>query len=84
VPSETWVPKPNITGISVTSQGVQIDFQAVPGYLYTVQSTDSLNSTNQWKNLGSTNIDGIATPTSVTDPTFDSARYYRLLRQPAP
>jgi subtilisin family serine protease len=83
-PSEAWVPVPNFTSESMTAQGFQLGFQTVPGYAYTVQSTASLNSSNSWATLASTNGTGSLTTVTVTDPTPGMMQFYRLLRQPAP
>lgn len=83
-PSEVWVPAPTITGESLTPQGFQISFTAVPGYTYTAQSTDMLASTNQWTDLTSTNGEGRAVTATLTDPAAADASCYRLKRQPTP
>jgi subtilisin family serine protease len=83
-PSEAWIPLPNITSESMTAQGFQISFPTVPGYNYTVQSTASVNSTNQWSNLVSTNGAGSLATVMVTDPNQNAASFYRVMRQPAP
>jgi subtilisin family serine protease len=83
-PSEAWVPALNITSGSMTAQGFQISFPTVPGYTYMVQSATSLNSSNQWANLASTNGAGSLATLTVTDTNLSAASFYRVLRQPAP
>jgi subtilisin len=84
MPSENWVPKPDILAESMTAQGFQISFTTVPGYTYTVQQTSSLNTSNVWANLTSTNGTGSLTTVTATDPTPSAMRFYRLARQPTP
>jgi len=85
MPSENWVPRPEILAARQNGQGFQLDFTAVPGYRYTVQYSDSLTSSNQWTYLTSTNGAGSALTAKLTDPAPNAtARFYRLLRQPAP
>lgn len=84
MPSENWVPRPRIAGAAMTSHGFQVSFQTVPGYTYTVQYCSSLTPTNQWRSLMATNGVGSLATVSVSDPASDGARYYRVMRQPAP
>jgi hypothetical protein len=83
-PSEAWVPLPNITSGSMTVQGFQAGFGAVPGYTYTLQSTTSLGQSNTWVNLGSTNGIGSLTPVTLTDTNQSAQSFYRLSRQATP
>ena len=84
-PSESWVPKPDIQNASMTPQGFQLRFATVPGYAYTIQFADSLNSSNLWTELSSTNGTGSLTTVTVTDSISNNpSRFYRLTRQPAP
>ena len=83
-PSEMWVPAPIITSESMTALGFQISFPIVPGYTYTVQQMASLNSSNSWANLTSTNGAGSLATVTVTDPNPNAISFYRVLRQPAP
>jgi subtilisin len=84
MPSENWVPAPTITGETMTAQGFQLNFMTVPGYTYTVQQTDSLNPSNAWTNLTSTNGAGSLTAVTVTDPTPSITSFYRVMREPTP
>jgi subtilisin len=84
IPSESWIPLPNITSATMMAQGFQLSFATVPGYTYIVQAMNSLNSSCQWTNLTSTNGSGSLTTVTVTDPTPATTRYYQLARQPAP
>ncbi len=68
----------------MTAQGFQISFPTVPGYTYTVQQTSSLNLSGCVTNLTSTNGAGSLAPVTVTDPTPVTARFYRVMRVPAP
>jgi hypothetical protein len=69
----------------MTSAGFQLSFTVVPGYTYTAQQIDLLNSSNQWTSLSSTNGQGISATATITDLTANPAgSFYRLLRQPAP
>jgi subtilisin family serine protease len=84
IPSESWVPAPNITSASMTAQGFQISFPTVPGYTYTVQSTGSLNMSNTWSNLTSTNGTGSLATVTVTDTNQNAISFYHVLQLPAP
>jgi hypothetical protein len=84
LPSENWIPLPIITSASMTAQGFQLSFPTVPGYTYTVQGMNSLNSSCQWTNIASTNGSGSLTTVAITDPTPATTRYYQLMRQPSP
>lgn len=85
MPSENWIPLPGIFGTGMTSAGFQLSFTVVPGYTYTAQQIDLLNSSNQWTSLSSTNGQGISATATITDLTANPAgSFYRLLRQPAP
>lgn len=84
IPSENWIPLPNITGAGMTALGFQISFPTVPGYTYTVQQTASLNSTNSWVNLTSTNGVGSLATVTVTDTNQSAMSFYRVVRLPAP
>ena len=68
----------------MTAQGFQISFPTVPGYTYTVQQTASLNPSNAWANLTSTNGAGSLATVTVTDTNQNTISFYRVLRQPAP
>ena len=81
MPSENWVPKPDILAESMTAQGFQISFSTVPGYTYTVQQIASLNSSNAWVHLASTNGAGSLATVTVTDTNSSVLRFYRLSRQ---
>jgi len=85
VPSEDWIPKPDILSAQATAQGFQLGFTTVPGYRYTVQYSEMLASSNQWNDLTSTNGSGSSMTANLTDPAPNAtARFYRLLRQPTP
>jgi hypothetical protein len=78
------VPTPTILNGNMTSQGFQLSFPIVPGYTYTVLQADSPNPSSAWTPVTSTNGDGSLSTATVTDPTPDSPRFYRLLRTPTP
>ena len=83
--SEDWIPIPMILSESMSSEGFQLVFPAVPGYTYTPQFAGSLGESNHWAPLGSTNGSGSLSTVTVTDPTPDpTVRFYRLARQPSP
>ena len=84
MPSENWVPPPNIMSESMTAQGFQINFMTVPGYNYMVQYRNSLSLSNQWTNLTATNGAGSLTTVTVADPTPSATRFYRLARTATP
>jgi hypothetical protein len=84
IPSESWVPAPNITSESMTAQGFQISFPTVPGYIYTVQSTSSLNLSNAWANLISTNGVGSLATVTINDTNQNAFSFYRVMRQATP
>ena len=84
MPSENWVPKPDILAESMTAQGFQISFSTVPGYTYTVQQTASLNSSNAWVHLASTNGAGSLATVTVTDTNPNATSFYRVMREPTP
>ncbi|MGO9204397.1 MAG: S8 family serine peptidase [Limisphaerales bacterium] len=81
-PSEAWVPTPVILSGSMTAQGFQLSFPAVPGYTYTVLEANSLSPSTAWTPITSTNGNGSVATVAVTDPAPDFARFYRLLRTP--
>jgi subtilisin family serine protease len=87
MPSTNWVPQPDIISVVPSPGACQLSFATVPGYIYTVQSRDSLSDTNQWITLGNpyTNMLGSLLKATVTDtnPSF-SARFYQLVRTQAP
>ena len=56
----------------------------MPDYTYTVQQTASLNSTNSWVNLTSTNGVGSLATVTVTDTNQSAMSFYRVVRLPAP
>jgi subtilisin family serine protease len=84
LPSENWIPLPEITSSGSIDEGFQVGFQAVPGYNYTVQSTKALGSSNQWTSLSTITGVGAVAPETVTDTNLASQAFYRLSRQPAP
>jgi len=84
IPSESWVPAPNITSASMTVQGFQVTFAAVPGYTYTLQSASSLGQSNAWVNLGSTNGTGSVATVSLTDTNLSAMNFYRVAQLPSP
>ena len=85
MPSENWVPMPYITNYTNTPTGLQVGFQAVPGYNYTPQYTESLPALGQWSNLPTIVGTGSVVTVTATDPGPGSdSRFYRLLRQPTP
>ena len=85
MPSVNWVPQPRIVNVALVTNSLQMSFQTVPGYAYTVQYSASLTATNTWTSLASTNGSGSLTFVTVADPAPSStSRFYRLVRQPAP
>jgi subtilisin len=80
IPSESWIPAPNITSEAMTAQGFQISFPTVPGYTYTVQQASTLNSSNAWANLTSTNGAGSLAIVTMIDPNLNTISFYRVLR----
>ena len=84
MPSENWVPTPQIVSQSQTPGGFEFSFPTVPGYRYTAQYQDSLSMSNDWTDLASTNGTGSLTTVTLSDPTPSTTRFYRLQRQPAP
>ena len=84
MPSENWVPKPDILAENMTAQGFQISFNTVPGYTYTVQQMASLNPASAWANLTSTNGAGSVATVTMTDTNPNATSFYRVMREPTP
>jgi subtilisin family serine protease len=85
MPSENWVPKPWFRTAAMLTNTLQLTFDTVPGYTYTVEYAASAIASPPWTTLLSTNGNGRIATISVTDPAPDpSSRFYRVLRQPAP
>jgi subtilisin family serine protease len=83
-PSENWVPQPTITSVTNTRAGLELGFPAVPGYTYTVEYSDRLDSAALWHPLSDATGSGILATVTMTDTNPAPNRFYRLLRQPAP
>jgi hypothetical protein len=56
IASLAWIPPVTITNAAMTPQGFQLSFNAIPGCDYTFQSSSSLNTSNQWTDLLTTNL----------------------------
>jgi subtilisin family serine protease len=85
MPSKNWVPKPWFRTAAMLTNTLQLTFDTVPGYTYTVEYAASAIASPPWTTLLSTNGNGRIATISVTDPAPDpSSRFYRVLRQPAP
>jgi hypothetical protein len=84
MPSTNWVPQPRIVNVALVTNSLQMSFQTVPGYTYTLQCSASLGQTNQWTSLASTNGTGSLATVAMTDAPSGSMRFYRLSRRPAP
>lgn len=84
-PSLNWVPAPPlITGVAMTTNGFQLSFPTLTGFLYTAQSADELAPITQWTNLTTVTGTGGSTAMTITDPSPAATRFYRLFRQPPP
>ena len=85
MPSETWIPLPRITAQNNTPAGFQLSFATVPGYDYTVQTTNLRGSPSEWTSL--TTVSGAGSLSTITaiDPLpVTGRRLYRVVRQPSP
>jgi hypothetical protein len=82
MPSESWIPAPAFTRATISAQGFESSFTTVPGYQYTAQSASSLNTSNTWTFLATTN--GTGSPATVLDSNPNGlSGFYRALRRPA-
>jgi hypothetical protein len=84
IPSENWIPQPNIFAVSATDHVAELGFNIVPGYTYTVQHCNTFPSTNQWTDFFATNGVGSLKTVSLSDSTSESIRFYRLKRSYSP
>lgn len=83
--TEAWVPLPQFTSHKKATNGVQLSFNAVPGYNYIAQYTSSFSKSNQWTGFSTNAGSGYVTNVTVIVPSTNlGTRFYRLLRQPAP
>jgi subtilisin family serine protease len=83
VASLSWIPAMRFSGEAMKAGEFQMNFSTLPGYTHTVQYRTSVNGTNAWSTLTSTN--GTGSPVTVVDGAATAnARIYRLATQPAP
>jgi subtilisin family serine protease len=83
VASLSWIPRMRFLRETTKPGGLQLNFSTLPGYTHTIQYKTSVNGTNAWSTLASTN--GTGSPLTVVDnAATNSARVYRLATQPAP
>jgi subtilisin family serine protease len=84
VPSENWVPQPTILGIAANGPDVQLSFNIVPGFRYTVQASPSLALADHWTDLTTTNGEGSLRLVNWSDKPPGARRFYRLKREVPP
>jgi subtilisin family serine protease len=84
VPSEGWVPLPNLTVAGMSAQAFRLSFPAVPGYTYTVQAADTPSQRTPWGFLTATQVTGGLTIVQVPDSARLASRFYRVLRAVPP
>lgn len=84
VASMNWIPTPKIIPLN-QSNGMMLDFNAVPNYNYVAQYCDSLSGT-QWTNLSGSTMgsDDFALEALNDNNPNASSRFYRLVVSPAP
>jgi hypothetical protein len=66
------------TSIQGTAGGFNFTFNTVPGYRYTVETTDSLSPANWTEMPTATNLRGTGGERTILDPSAVNARFYRL------
>jgi subtilisin len=85
MPSEKWVPQPWIANAALVSNTLQLTFNTVPGYAYTVEYAASPSTPAPWLTLTATIGTGRLTTVTLADPTPSAdSRFYRVVRQAAP
>ena len=82
IASQNWIPTPKFSSVNKTSGLVQLSIPAVPGYNYTVERKQTLNSS--WVPLTTVSSTGSVTTVIATDGITNTSGFYRLNRQPAP
>lgn len=81
IASEAWIPKPAITNRHGGPGSFGFGFAAVPGYDYTVQSTDDLTPPVAWTNVTQHSGSNFLRAASFTDSSSTVRRFYRLSRR---
>ena len=84
IASEAWVPAPVITSAGGVPGNFAVNFAAVPGYEYTVESATNLSPPVAWAGVGSVIGGSNTQPASVTATNASEQGYFRLNRTPAP
>jgi hypothetical protein len=79
--SEAWIPQPQIRQASGTPGNYQVQFDAVPGYDYSVQASTNLANPAAWTNLATQSASSNRLAISVTDTNGGAQRFYRLARK---
>jgi subtilisin family serine protease len=80
VVSNSWIPVPTIQSLNRTSSATMLNFGIVPGFCYTVQSTDVLGDGQNWTDLQTANGSGGFRSITITNPTSNASQMYRLRR----
>jgi len=83
-PSENWVPSPFITSYTLANAMFTINFQAVPGYTYQVQTSGTSGQAGPWNSFGNILGEGSVTNGAVWYPAYNSNHFFRLRRSPTP
>ena len=79
--SLSWAfPGPKFTRMVKLLQSVEMDFTTFPGYLHTLQESDSLGMAAPWGNLGI--IEGNGATATATHPLPGPRHFYRIGTQP--
>jgi subtilisin len=79
--SETWVPQPVLTNAVGGAGSFQVNFAAVPGYNYSLQSVTNLTPPVHWADVATVTRTGAVATVSVTDSNAVGQSFYRLTRK---
>jgi subtilisin family serine protease len=84
IASEAWIPKPEFTTAAGMSGNFQLNFNVVPGYDYTIQSSTNSPSLPGWTTLATFTGTNFVTSISLMDSNAAAFSFYRLARTPSP